>query len=143
MIQRIQPFTCNATNVSNDAGLCSAVVNYSNSSTDNCSGQLITQTGGLPSGSAFPKGTTTNSFTVTDASGNTATCSFTVTVNDTEVPTTCNADVVVSNDAGLCSAVVNYSNSSTDNCSGQLITQIEVYQAVQRPQRHNDEQPYS
>ncbi|MFN8236934.1 MAG: HYR domain-containing protein [Chitinophagales bacterium] len=117
--------TCNTdVNVSNDAGLCSAVVNYSNSSTDNCSGQVITQTGGLPSGSAFPKGTTTNSFKVTDASGNTATCSFTVTVNDTENPTiTCNANVNVSNDAGLCSAVVNYSNSSTDNCAGQVITQ--------------------
>ncbi|RMA58477.1 HYR domain-containing protein [Ulvibacter antarcticus] len=44
------------------------------------------QTAGLPSGSTFPVGTTTNTFVVTDASGNTATCSFDVTINDTEAP---------------------------------------------------------
>ncbi|MBE0638110.1 MAG: HYR domain-containing protein, partial [Bacteroidales bacterium] len=44
------------------------------------------QTSGLPSGSVFPVGTTTNTFWVTDGSGNTASCSFTVTVNDTEAP---------------------------------------------------------
>ncbi|WP_353780237.1 HYR domain-containing protein [Winogradskyella sp. 3972H.M.0a.05] len=35
---------------------------------------------GLPSGSVFPLGTTTNTFEVTDAFGNIATCSFDVTV---------------------------------------------------------------
>jgi hypothetical protein len=40
----------------------------------------ITQIGGLASGSTFPLGTTTNTFRVTDASGNTAECSFDVTV---------------------------------------------------------------
>ena len=117
--------TCNApVVVNNDLGVCGAVVTYSNSSTDNCPGQIITQTAGLASGSVFPIGTTTNTFVVTDASGNTATCSFTVTVNDTELPTiTCNAPVVVNNDLGVCGAVVTYSNSSTDNCPGQVITQ--------------------
>jgi hypothetical protein len=117
--------TCNAPIVvSNDPGLCSAVVNYTVSSTDNCPGQVVTQTAGLASGATFPIGTTTNTFLVTDASGNTATCSFTVTVNDTELPTiTCNAPIVVSNDPGLCSAVVNYTVSSTDNCPGQVVTQ--------------------
>ena len=47
--------------------------------TDNC-GSTTAQTAGLPSGSQFPVGTTTNTFTVTDASGNTASCSFNVTV---------------------------------------------------------------
>jgi hypothetical protein len=36
---------------------------------------------GLPSGSVFPVGTTTISYTITDASGNLSPCSFTVTVN--------------------------------------------------------------
>jgi gliding motility-associated-like protein len=117
--------TCNAPiTVSNDAGVCGAVVTYTNTSTDNCPGQVITQTAGLASGSVFPIGTTTNTFVVTDASGNTATCSFNVTVNDTELPTiTCNAPITVSNDAGLCGAVVTYTNTSTDNCPGQVITQ--------------------
>ena len=117
--------SCNASVVvNNDAGQCGAVVNYAVSSADNCPGQVVTQTAGLASGSLFPVGTTTNTFLVTDASGNTATCSFTVRVNDTENPTiSCNAPVVVNNDAGQCGAVVNYVVSSTDNCSGQVVTQ--------------------
>jgi len=41
---------------------------------------------GLASGSVFPVGTTTNVFEVTDGAGNTATCSFDVTVTDDEDP---------------------------------------------------------
>ncbi|MBA4277656.1 HYR domain-containing protein, partial [Flavobacterium sp.] len=117
--------TCNAPiTVNNDSGVCGAVVTYSNSSTDNCPGQTIVQTAGLASGSVFPIGTTTNTFVVTDASGNTATCSFDVTVTDNEKPTiTCNAPISVNNDSGVCGAVVTYSNSSTDNCPGQTIVQ--------------------
>lgn len=44
------------------------------------------QTAGLPSGSVFPVGVTTNTFEVTDSSGNTSSCSFDVTVNDNEAP---------------------------------------------------------
>ncbi len=47
---------------------------------------IATQTAGLSSGSQFPIGTTTNTFEVTDISGNKSTCSFTVTVNDLEAP---------------------------------------------------------
>lgn len=48
-----------------------------NSSTE----PVITQTAGLASGSVFPIGVTTNTFTFTDGSGNTSECSFNVTVN--------------------------------------------------------------
>lgn len=41
-----------------------------------------TQTAGLPSGSQFPVGTTTNTFVTSNSAGS-DTCSFTVTVNDT------------------------------------------------------------
>ena len=110
--------------VNNDAGVCEAVVTYSVSSTDNCPGETIMQTAGLASGSAFPIGTTTNIFKVTDASGNTATCSFDVTVNDNENPSiTCPGDIVVNNDPGVCEAVVTYSVSSSDNCPGETIMQ--------------------
>src|SRR6185295_3466224 len=101
--------TCPANITQNtDAGLCTAVVTYSApGSSDNCAGQTVAQTAGLPSGSAFPKGTTVNSFTVTDASGNTASCSFSVTVEDHENPTiTCPANITQNTDAGLCTAVV-------------------------------------
>ncbi|MEK6302812.1 MAG: HYR domain-containing protein [Acidobacteriota bacterium] len=58
-----------------------AVVTYTAPvGTDNCPGPVTTRTAGLASGSTFPIGTTTNTFTVTDTSGNTATCSFTVRV---------------------------------------------------------------
>ncbi|HXT64249.1 MAG TPA: HYR domain-containing protein [Pyrinomonadaceae bacterium] len=47
---------------------------------DNCPGAQTTRTAGGASGSVFPIGTTTVTYTVTDASGNTASCSFTITV---------------------------------------------------------------
>jgi len=65
--------------VNNDGGQCSAVVSYTVSGSDNCS-FLLAQTGGLASGSAFPVGVTTNSWTSTDPSNNSVGCSFTVTV---------------------------------------------------------------
>ncbi|KXK39543.1 MAG: HYR domain-containing protein [Saprospiraceae bacterium] len=63
---------------------CTAVVNYADPVvTDNCPGALTwSVVSGLSSGSDFPIGTTTVVLEATDHSGNTATCSFTVTVND-------------------------------------------------------------
>ncbi|MBK7233188.1 MAG: HYR domain-containing protein [Saprospiraceae bacterium] len=107
--------------VPNDLNLCTAVVNYTAPvGTDNCPGQNTVQTAGLASGSAFPVGVTVNTFKVTDANGNTATCSFTVTVNDTQLPViTCPANIVDSNDPGLCSALVSFTEpTGTDNCPG-------------------------
>ncbi|MBQ4822861.1 gliding motility-associated C-terminal domain-containing protein, partial [Aquimarina sp. MMG016] len=64
-----------------DAGLSTAVVTYTTPvGTDNCTGVTTTQIAGLPSGSAFPTGTTTNTFEVTDGAGNTVTCSFDVII---------------------------------------------------------------
>jgi hypothetical protein len=104
----------------NDAGLCSAVVNFTAPvGGDNCSGTSTSQTSGQASGTAFPVGSTTNTFVVTDAFGNSASCSFTITVNDTEAPViSCPADISVNNDAGQCGAVVSYAAPSfSDNCS--------------------------
>ncbi len=59
----------------------STVVNYATPvGNDNCPGATTTQVSGLPSGALFPVGSTTNTFRVTDASGNYTECSFTVTV---------------------------------------------------------------
>jgi large repetitive protein len=111
---------------STTAGLCTAVVTYSTPvGTDNCLGAVTTQTAGLASGSVFPIGSTTNTYLVTDASGNTASCSFIVIVNDIELPQiTCPSNISQNADAGTCGAVVNFTNPlGTDNCTGAVTTQ--------------------
>ncbi|MES2800793.1 MAG: HYR domain-containing protein [Bacteroidota bacterium] len=86
--------------------------------TATASSLVLTQTAGLPSGSTFPVGTTTNTFDVTDGSGNTSSCSFTVTVTDAEAPMAVCQDLSVNlNAAGsgsITPAMVN--NGSSDNC---------------------------
>ena len=64
-------------------------------------------------------GVTTNTFRVTDAAGNSATCAFTVTVTDNIVPTiTCPANISVSASVSACSEVVSYTApTGADNCA--------------------------
>src|SRR5206468_3839038 len=90
----------------NDANNCGAIVNYiAPVGADNCLGATTAQTAGLASGSLFPVGVTTNTFVVTDAAGNTATCSFTVTVSDAQPPAiVCPADITQNTDANACGA---------------------------------------
>jgi uncharacterized repeat protein (TIGR01451 family) len=58
-----------------------AIATYSTpTATDNCGVQSVNRTAGLASGSVFPIGTTTVTHVATDIYGNTASCSFTVTV---------------------------------------------------------------
>jgi hypothetical protein len=75
--------TCPANIVTNAPhGQTSVVVNYpAPSASDNCSG--VTTNSSPPSGSAFPLGTTVVTCTATNSSGNTNSCTFTVTVNPT------------------------------------------------------------
>ena len=66
------------------------------------------QTAGIASGEAFPIGTTTNTFEITDIAGNTTTCTWSVTVNEyvaTSNDITCNSLVNISLDEN-CDAVV-------------------------------------
>jgi HYR domain/Bacterial Ig domain len=103
---------------STDPNVCTAVVTYATPSVnDNCPG-VGTPTCSPASGSTFQKGVTTVSCSVTDASSNSQSCSFTVTVNDTQAPTiTCPAPITQNTDSNLCSAVVTYSQPAiTDNC---------------------------
>ncbi len=68
--------------VNNDPNICGAIVNFALPTvSDNCGIASLNQTAGIASGDLYPVGTTTNTFIVTDNSGNTATCSFDVTVN--------------------------------------------------------------
>ncbi|MBI1761535.1 MAG: choice-of-anchor J domain-containing protein [Acidobacteria bacterium] len=109
--------TCPAnitTNVA--AGTCAATVNYSAPTvTDNCPG-VGAPTCVPASGSTFQKGTTTVNCTVQDASANSASCSFTVTVVDNIPPVlTCPADINVGT-AGTTSVVTFTNPTGTDNC---------------------------
>jgi len=86
--QTAPSITCPADlNIPSEPGQSGAVVNYTSPvGQDNCSGAITTQVEGLASGMVFPAGKTTNTFQVTDAAGNSAACSFVVTVGDDEPP---------------------------------------------------------
>ena len=113
-----------------DVNQCDANVVYSLPVImDDCDDEitLIAGAGNIDSGSEFPVGSTTLSFTASDACGNVSlVCSFTVTVVDSEVPTlSCPSNTVeVCNDTGLCTwasdvAVVPTFN---ENCMGDMLT---------------------
>jgi len=116
--------TCPANQTVNSAaGSCGANVNLpAPTISDNCPGSTFTYS--PASGSFFPVGNTTVTATVTDASGNTATCTFRVTVNDATPPViTCPANITVPNQANQCGAVVNFTVNATDNCATLALTQ--------------------
>lgn len=58
------------------------------------------------SGTCFGMGTTTVTCTATDASGNTGSCAFTVTVTTCSI--SCGANITATTAAGQCRAIVNY-----------------------------------
>ena len=90
-----------------------AVVNYMAGVSDNAPGASVVCT--PDSGSVFPLGLTVVTCTATDAAGNTSTCTFPVTVRDTEAPViTCPTSVTV-NQTQANGAQVTYSASATDN----------------------------
>ena len=105
--------------VSTNAGQCVATgVALGNSvATDNCG---ATVTNDAPA--TFAKGTTTVTWTATDAAGNMATATQTVTVIDTEKPVlTVPANIVASAPATQCGAVVTFAPTATDNCAATVV----------------------
>jgi hypothetical protein len=63
------------------AGSCWTISWTAPSATDNCGVPTITQTAGPTNGSCLAPGTFTVTYKATDAKGNSATCTFTITVN--------------------------------------------------------------
>src|SRR5207253_2128031 len=97
----------------------SAPQTYAATPSDNCPGSTASCT--PPSGSSFPKGTSTVTCQATDASGNTsANCTFTVTVNDEQAPTVaCPANITTTTAPDSCeSAPQSYAATPSDNCPG-------------------------
>jgi hypothetical protein len=111
----------------NDPGQCGAVVTYTVTATDNCTSAIVL-TVAPASGSFFPVGVTTVNARATDAAGNTATCSFTVTVNDVEPPAIndlfVTPPVLWPPNHKMKNVTVNY--TSSDNCPGPISCNITV-----------------
>ena len=120
-------------NVNTDAGQCTAVVNNIAPTTmnDNCAftvayaitGETIDNGMNDASGTAFNPGTSTITYTITDASGNTGTCSFDVVVTDNEAPSiSCPNNIITGMDIGQCSATINNiaPTAASDNCPSAI-----------------------
>ena len=108
--------------VNNDPEACGAVVNYlAPIGTDNCPGATTVLTSGLGSGALFPIGTTTETYTVTDVTGNTATCSFEVNVTNDDpllgLITTNPADPIALGSSVAMNASFTDNNIDNENCN--------------------------
>lgn len=109
-----------------DAGACGATVTFPVSASDETS--AVTLSVQPPSGSVFPKGSTTVRATATDASGNVASCSFQVIVVDREPPRlVLPADITVDAAPGRCDRNVAFALvPATDNCDGHVAVSSDV-----------------
>lgn len=121
---------CPANIVLNVVGFSAVAVWNTPSVSDNCYPLYVRSTS--ESGSAFPKGATTVTYTATDSKGNVGNCVFTVTVNggdpcavDNVKPTifNCPSNIFLPNNPANNSAVALWKEPTTsDNCFGAVLT---------------------
>jgi hypothetical protein len=117
--------------IGNDPDSCGALVNIAIPFTDdNCSIDSVvnTYTGTADATAYYPVGTTNIIYTVYDGSGNSASCSFSVTVEDEQAPDlTCQTDTVELFLDSICNAMIPDLTSTvsvTENCPASItITQ--------------------
>ena len=105
-----------------DAGSCDAAVTVVAPTTaDNCGVATVTNdfNGTADASGTYPVGTTIVVWTVTDNSGNTATCSMNITVTDDEAPVAVCQDITLElGDGGpITIDPLAIDNGSSDNCS--------------------------
>ena len=110
-----------------DAGNCTAAVTVVAPTTaDNCGVASVTNNfnGTADASGTYPIGTTTVVWTVTDNSGNIATCSMDITVTDNEAPNAVCQDITASVDASgnLTITGDDVDGGSTDNCTGMTLS---------------------
>ncbi|WP_448337800.1 HYR domain-containing protein [Chloroflexus aurantiacus] len=96
-----------------------AVVTFSATASDAVSGTVPVSCT-PPSGSTFAIGTTTVTCTASDAAGNVASGSFTVTVEDTTAPTLTLPDNLTREASGPAGAVVTFTATASDAVSGTV-----------------------
>ena len=104
----------------NDPGDCGALITFADAvAVDACGIASVVQIAGPASGTVFPIGVTTIEYRATDVNGNTAVCSFTVTVNDTEAPLAVCQDITIQLDPVSGIATIDPADidgGSSDNC---------------------------
>jgi hypothetical protein len=112
-------------------GDCSFQYFYTVISSDNEPGDTLVQLSGLESGANFPIGNTVNLFQAIDAAGNTATCSFQLTVQNYAGPLTCKNNITVSLDS-TCAWTPNASDLLDGNagCTDSSYYVLEVDKAA-------------
>ena len=118
------------------AGTCANASWTAPTASDNCSTPTLSfvtsPTAGLTNGGCYPIGTTTITYTATDAKGNTSTCSFTVTVtkvvnpcdNDIDKPVLSNCptdQIIVAAIGETCKIATWAAPTATDNCGTPTI----------------------
>src|SRR6185369_13706651 len=104
-------------------GVCTSNVTFVVNATDNCA--VANLTSAPASGFAFPFGVTTVTTTVRDSSGNSSTCTFTVTVLDTQLPQiNCPANLTVNSAMGASTSNVTFNVTATDNCLVRSLTSV-------------------
>jgi large repetitive protein len=101
-------------------GPTGAVANFTATASDLVDGDLDVDCV-PPSGSVFALGTTTVECSASDAHGNPASESFTVTVEDTTPPDLTLPDDIIEEATGPAGAVVNYTASASDLVDGSII----------------------
>jgi hypothetical protein len=104
------------------SGQCSAKVTFTPTVSDNCAG--VASVCSPASGTTFMVGKRTVNCTATDASGNSTSCSFVVTVIDNQPSTiTCPPNISKSTDHGVCGALATWAAPvAKDNCGVQSVT---------------------
>ena len=100
-----------------DPGVCGTTIDFApTAATDNCPGLVVTAA--PPSGFFFDPLPRTVTITARDTFGNTASCSFSVKVNDTEAPAlVCPTSIDVTLPPGECTIAASYPElTAPDNC---------------------------
>ncbi|HPH92701.1 MAG TPA: HYR domain-containing protein, partial [Ferruginibacter sp.] len=106
-----------------DASCDASLPNYTSLLTvsDNCTptGSIVLTQSPTAGTVLTGTGSQTITLTATDAAGNSTNCNFTLTRLDVTAPViTCPANITTNATTGICGAVVNYTITTTDNCSG-------------------------
>jgi hypothetical protein len=90
---------------------------------DSCQGSLTPTRSGVPAGNVFPVGTTTITYSATDASNNTGTATQTVTVIDNTPPViSCPANITLEPTCPTGAIATYTAPEGTDNCAGATTT---------------------
>ena len=116
---QLPQLSCGANiSVASAATSCGAVVTYvAPVGTHSCRPVTTVRTAGPASGSVFPVGSTTVTYTATDNAGHATTCSFTVQVRDVTPPTVRTRNITVSLVNGIAKVTAaQVNNGSTDAC---------------------------